>query len=311
MDFEVGIYDKFADCRLSIKKKNVRFIELLFRFNDIEIAHDRIIEIAYNFDTPINDNEQKFKNYLLAYEYVINSNNNDMDINYLKKIYYLFKETELNEEIGINIISHYYAIDNCSKIEKAIIFHYFLDKIFQNEEMLFRIVFSLVFLTREMLKVGLSTFKMIDFQYKEYLAAKETYLETKNIIPTFILMEKIYKEEQTQSIQYLENTTELTIKDIKNAILSISELLEKYKITYVLLFGSFTKNLQRTNSDVDLYINVIEDVSYKEKEKRIEVVKEVLCSKLNRYVDIQELGKPILINLLKEIKNSILIYRKE
>lgn len=311
MDFEVGIYDKFANCRLSIKKKNVRFIELLFRFNDIEIAHDRIIEIAYNFDTPINDNEQKFKNYLLAYEYVINSNNNDMDINYLKKIYYLFKETELNEEIGINIISHYYAIDNCSKIEKAIIFHYFLDKIFHNEEMLFRIVFSLVFLTREMLKVGLSTFKMIDFQYKEYLAAKETYLKTKNIIPTFILMEKIYKEEQTQSIQYLENTTELTIKDIKNAILSISELLEKYKITYVLLFGSFTKNLQRTNSDVDLYINVIEDVSYKEKEKRIEVVKEVLFSKLNRYVDIQELGKPILINLLKEIKNSILIYRKE
>lgn len=310
MDFDKEIYDKFSNSRLSIKKKNVRFLELLFKYNGIEIIHDHVIEIAYNFREPLSCVEQMFKNYLLAFEYIIESNQNDVDVDYLKKVYYLCKGEELSTEKACDIQSYYYKINNKSYIENAIIFHYYLYDVFKDDDTIFKNIIPLFFLTRELLKVGLSTFKMVDFQYVKYLNSKTIYDETKNIIPTFILLEKIYSEEKVQPIEYLENIKPLKINDIKKALFNISNLLDDYGIKTIIIFGSFSKNMQRENSDIDLYINVIDDVSYKEKEKRISIVKEILHSKLNRYVDIQELSYPIISNLIKEIKHGKLIYNK-
>lgn len=310
MDFNKEIYDKFTNSRLSIKKKNVRFLELLFRYNGIEIIHDNVIEIAYNYREPLNHVEQMFKNYLLVFEYMIESNQNDIDVEYLKKVYYLCKGKELSAEKASEIQSYYYKINNKSYIENAILFHYYLYDVFKNDDKILRNIIPLFFLTRELLKVGLSTFKMIDFQYNEYLNSKAIYDSTKNIVPTFLVLEKIYSEEKIQPLEYLENIKPLKISDIKKALFNISNLLDSYGIRNVIIFGSFSKNMQRANSDVDLYINVIDDVSYREKEKRISVIKEILYSKLNRYVDIQELSYPIISSLVKEIKYGKLIYDK-
>lgn len=310
MNFNKEIYDKFSNSRLSIKKKNIRFLELLFKYNGIEIIHDSIIEISYNYREPLSFEEQIFKNYLLAYEYVIESNKNDIDVEYIKKVYYLCKGEEILTEKALEIQSVYYTVNNKSKIENAILFHYFLYSVFEEDNSILKNILPLIFLTRELLKEGLSTFKMVDFQYKEYLIAKQTFFETNDIIPTFLLLEKIYIEERVQPIEYLENTKIITITDIKKVLLDISELLENYGVTTISIFGSFSKNMQRLNSDIDLYINVIEDVSYKEKERRITVLKDVIFSKLNRYVDIQELSYPIITSLVREIKWGKLIYSK-
>lgn len=311
MNFNEEIYDKFYSSRLSIKKKNVRFLELLFRYNGIDIEHDNIIKIAYNFREPRTSDEQKFKNFLLTYEYVIGSNKNNIDIEYLKKIYYLCDGKELANNKAVAIQSAYYEINNNSAIEKAILFHYFLYHIFEDDNLILKNILPLIFLTRELLNEGLSTFKISEYQYNEYLTAKQIFFETNNIIPTFMLLEKIYSEEKVQPIEYLENSKPLTIKSIKNAIVSISNLLDNYGVTEITIFGSFSKNMQRLDSDIDLYINVIDDVSYKEKEKRITVIKEILFSKLGRYIDIHELSYPIMTKLINEIKCGKLIYRKE
>jgi predicted nucleotidyltransferase len=310
MDFDVKIYDKFCNSRLSIKKKNVRFLELLFKYNGIEISHDNIIDISYNYREPNTTYEKKFKNYLLAYEYLIGSNKNDVSVDYLKKVYYLINCKELSNDIALEIQTVYYKPNKFSKIENAIRFHYFLDKIFEEEDDLFKNIFPLLFLNRELLKVNLCAFKMVDFQYNKYMKCKQNYYEDNNILPTFLLLEKIYTEEKSQPIEYLEKTINLSIKDVKKSLNEISNLLDLYGITYIVIFGSFSKSKQRLNSDIDLYINVIEDVSYIEKEKRINVVKEILFSRLNRYIDIQELCYPIITNLVNEIKSAKLLYCK-
>lgn len=46
----------------------------------------------------------------------------------------------------------------------------------------------------------------------------------------------------------------MTKEDIKRIIKEHKEILEKYKVKYISLFGSYVRNEQRENSDIDLLV---------------------------------------------------------
>lgn len=50
----------------------------------------------------------------------------------------------------------------------------------------------------------------------------------------------------------------MTKKEIKNKILTHRDILTKYKVKSIAIFGSFVQNKQNKNSDVDLLIELKE-----------------------------------------------------
>lgn len=51
----------------------------------------------------------------------------------------------------------------------------------------------------------------------------------------------------------------MTKDEIKNIILKNKEILRKYKVKSIALFGSYVRNEQREDSDVDLLVEFEED----------------------------------------------------
>jgi len=51
----------------------------------------------------------------------------------------------------------------------------------------------------------------------------------------------------------------MTKDEIKNIILKNKEILKKYKVKSIALFGSYVRNEQREDSDVDLLVEFEED----------------------------------------------------
>ena len=72
------------------------------------------------------------------------------------------------------------------------------------------------------------------------------------------------------------------------------EILSKYKIESIYLYGSFIKNSQRIDSDIDIAGVFIDGLSYKEKVRLSESFKEYITKQFNRHADFMEYCYEIL-----------------
>lgn len=115
----------------------------------------------------------------------------------------------------------------------------------------------------------------------------------------FKQLEKLIIEEKSKQFEinetYYDNLKEIQTDEIvKFLIDSKEEILKKYQIESIYLYGSFVKNSQRIDSDIDIAGVFIDGLSYKEKVKLSESFKEYICKQFNRYTDFMEYCYEIL-----------------
>ena len=115
----------------------------------------------------------------------------------------------------------------------------------------------------------------------------------------FNKLEKLVIEEKEKQFEidesYYDNLKEIQTNEIVNFLLDKKEeILSKYKIESNYLYGSFVKNSQRIDSDIDIAGVFIDGLSYKEKVRLSKSFKEYITKQFNRYTDFMEYCYEIL-----------------
>ena len=90
-------------------------------------------------------------------------------------------------------------------------------------------------------------------------------------------------------------------KDIYEKIISDKDLLiNSYHVENIYLFGSYSKNTERIDSDIDILVTFSSELLVEEKKELMNKLKENYTDFFKRYVDVHELNK--YLTATKQIK---------
>ena len=134
---------------------------------------------------------------------------------------------------------------------------------------------------------------------------KDDLLFFKRMIKSQITLESlvdIFSSLKDISLKYLDKFEKLSTVDVIECLKNNkNEIIEKFNVTKIWLFGSFVRNEQTLYSDIDLYVELKD-------EKQKEMLENYLSNLLNRAVDVQIEGhvNP-LFNTIQSLKERELI----
>ena len=81
---------------------------------------------------------------------------------------------------------------------------------------------------------------------------------------------------------------------IKNVFIADKEkLIEKYHVKNIYLFGSFAKEIERLDSDIDLLVRFNEGNSYERKKEIMEYLNSNYTNVFKRFIDFGEISDEI------------------
>ena len=112
-----------------------------------------------------------------------------------------------------------------------------------------------------------------------------------------------------QNKSYYQNLKPITLTKLKNQLLKNKTILKnKFSITNLYIFGSFAKEIDRIDSDLDLLIRFKSNLSKEEKLHIINELSNIYFLKFHRFIDFKEIGKYLLDNHIKELHKIIKIF---
>ena len=105
-----------------------------------------------------------------------------------------------------------------------------------------------------------------------------------------ISKETIFKLILTQQVIYEPNNRKITKQEIINEILINKNIFKDYlKINHISLFGSFSKEEDTLESDIDLLVSFEDVSSYSQKRSKVSILKDILEKSLGRQIDVLEI----------------------
>lgn len=201
----------------------------------------------------------------------------------------MFKK-EIDDELALKVVTAFYKPYNNDNIERSISFLHQLLYLFRELKEEEKYIISLSLFNYSLIYHGYK--ELTDIDLKEY--TKEE------------LILKLEKENR-QEKSYYKELTDLSKKEIIQVLKKDEEYLRKNNIETLILFGSFTREEQRIDSDIDLLVTFSDGISYIDKCNIIQRMKEEYKSKFKRYVDITELTNLVLDNYVKELQEYYII----
>lgn len=276
--------------------KNVLlFAKNLCKMINSDIDYDQCKNIMLGYKTVITNNEKKAKNIYDSLNYLLNQKENNIDDSIIKKWYFLLYEQQIDNILTIKIINTIYNLNN--------------ETILENIEN-----------TIKEIKL-LSNDNIICLQWFYYLLYKNGYttlLLNKNEVfflqnelnsENKILKETILKLILTQQVINESNNRKITKQEIINEILINKNIFKDFlKISHISLFGSFSKDEDTLESDIDLLISFEDVSSYSQKKNKVSLLKDILEKTLKRQIDVLEISNNVDYNTFYAIKTAIKIY---
>lgn len=157
-----------------------------------------------------------------------------------------------------------------------------------------------------LVKGGIPTIYFVQPVLRRYVDSRTAYFnEDKARIYSFFLEELRCAKFQDKS--FYKKLKPLSTKEICDRFLKDKELLQtRYGVKSVRIFGSFSKEMQRLDSDIDLLIQFSQDLSYEQKNQLKTDLSNRYFDIFNRYIDITEISEYVNDWIVKEIT----IYKK-
>ena len=223
---------------------------------------------------------------------------------YAAHLYVLYNNSTFFSPLTVNILYNLLFLKNIEK-EKQVKMYKIINKESNLIEKL-RKVLEIVNIKDEKEKYA---FSYILLDYLLYLKEKRFYnlgnvffVKMYEIITEsldFNKLEKLVIEEKEKQFEidesYYDNLKEIKTEEIEKYLLDKKEeILSKYKIESIYLYGSFIKNSQRIDSDIDIAGVFIDGLSYKEKVRLSKSFKEYITKQFNRHADFMEYCYEIL-----------------
>lgn len=282
-------------CELVVHKKVSKLIEKVLRYWDMDISHERFKAVIFSrdeFQTPL---EERVKNYYDAYMYLLMNYKSPFTTSFIRKFYYIIFEKDLEESIALKISSKYMLLSNEPKITKAIELHIYVYALLTDLKEYERWLISLMFFNWALVKQNIPCVYLIKTDLEKYAEYKNNENKLKTLLYNVVLFSKFQKKSYTNKLK------KLSLEDIEVFFKEKKEYLqEKYKVENAFLYGSFAKNTERIDSDIDLFIIFKEDISYQEKIQYKEELVKYLTKEFCRYVDIQEIFECIPKEIILE-----------
>ncbi|MDY3898621.1 MAG: nucleotidyltransferase domain-containing protein [Bacilli bacterium] len=273
-----------------VRKQNVKFIYNLFKKLNIPIEHEHFKQIVYDEIMCKSTLDKYMKNIYSAYTYLLLNMKTMFDSTLISKYYYIMFKKEIDDELALKVVTAFYKPYNNDNIERSISFLHQLLYLFRELKEEEKYIISLSLFNYSLIYHGYK--ELTDIDLKEY--TKEE------------LILKLEKENR-QEKSYYKELTDLSKKEIIQVLKKDEEYLRKNNIETLILFGSFTREEQRIDSDIDLLVTFSDGISYIDKCNIIQRMKEEYKSKFKRYVDITELTNLVLDNYVKELQEYYII----
>lgn len=273
-----------------VRKQNVKFIYNLFKKLNIPIEHEHFKQIVYDEIMCKSTLDKYMKNIYSAYTYLLLNMKTMFDSTLISKYYYIMFKKEIDDELALKVVTAFYKPYNNDNIERSINFLHQLLYLFRELKEEEKYIISLSLFNYSLIYHGYK--ELTDIDLKEY--TKEE------------LILKLEKENR-QEKSYYKELTDLSKKEIIQVLKKDEEYLRKNNIETLILFGSFTREEQRIDSDIDLLVTFSDGISYMDKCNIIQRMKEEYKSKFKRYVDITELTNLVLDNYVKELQEYYII----
>ncbi len=272
------------DCELIVHKKVGKLIEKIVNFYELNLSHERFKAVIFNQDEFQTGLEEKVKNYYDAYLYLLNNHKMPFTTSLIKKFYYLIYEKGMDENIALKLSSTYIFFCNLPRITKAIELYLYAFDLLEQESEYERWMISLMFLNYVLVKEHIPCIYLMYSDLKKYLEYGNDKEKIRKLLYNVIVNSKFQKK------SYYRNLKKLDRNDIQTFILANEKKLkEDFYLEHIFLYGSFAKNSERLDSDIDFLVIFKEDISYKEKKAKKEAVIEFLTKAFQRFVDIQEI----------------------
>lgn len=273
-----------------VRKQNVKFIYNLFKKLNIPIEHEHFKQIVYDEIMCKSTLDKYMKNVYSAYTYLLLNTKTMFDSTLISKYYYIMFKKEIDDELALKVVTAFYKPYNNDNMERSINFLHQLLYLFRELKEEEKYIISLSLFNYSLIYHGYKG--LTDIDLKEY--TKEE------------LILKLEKENR-QEKSYYKELTDLSKKEIIQVLKKDEEYLRKNNIETLILFGSFTREEQRIDSDIDLLVTFSDGISYIDKCNIIQMMKEEYKSKFKRYVDITELTNLVLDNYVKELQEYYII----
>lgn len=289
--------DKVKDLLdLVTRKKTSSFVEKILRYYNYDFDHDRYKEIIYGNVEYKTGLEERYKNYVDAYFYLISNARNPLTTTILNKFFFIIYNHPLDISFAYEICKKVIMILDMSTIECAVEFYVYLKEKLTDAKEDERTIISLMFINYILVKHNKEMIKFSQNEVKKILELKkreDIYLFISNQISKNKVLPKGY----LKKLKKLE--ADEIIKIIKEDEIN---LRTKFMVSDIFLYGSYAKGINRIDSDIDLLISLSNNLTYLKREKIIEDLKEYFFTKFNRFVDIQEYRYYFSDEIIKELK---------
>ena len=284
---------------LVLRKTTTQFIEKIFDFYDMHVNHDIFKKLVSNELATTNKLEFKIKRYYETYIFLLNNSKEDLNRELFNSFYYLLKQETPNESITNKIVTEYFYINDCSAIEKAIKLHNIIKQCLVFSDDLDKTIIPLMFINYELVKNNIPS---IRFNQKDL----EKYITLNKSEEYFIFLYDIITNYRHYPKNYFK---EISLEDIYTTLKNDELLLkEKYNVKHLLIHGSFAKNDQKNDSDIDLLICFNDGQSFDTKTRYIDEIKIYYTNLFKRFVDIEEVSYFICDEVINKIKRIVKVF---
>ena len=257
--------------------KNVLlFAKNLCKMVDLDVDYDECKNIMLGHKTSITNNEKKVKNIYDSLNYLLAQKENNIDESIIKKWYFILYEKTVDNMLTIRIINTIYNLNNETIIEnientaKEI-------KEFSNDN-----VICLQWLYYLLYKNGYTTLLL----NKNEVFSLQKELNKDNKISKETILNLIL----TQQVIYEPNIRKITKQEIIKEISINKNTFKDYlKISHISLFGSFSKEEDTLERNIDLLVSFEDVSSYSQKRNKVSILKDILEKSLGRQIDVLEI----------------------
>lgn len=237
------------------------------------IPKERIDKIANDEIKCITNEEIMIKRLVNAINYIFCNINQKFCEEIINQSYFLLTNNLLDKDIANRIVSMYYEnIDNSVYYLTSLI-HLFIINNITNRTIEYAFIIS----EWIMVKKNKTLIIPRDFTHYDY----EKAISSNNFsLLIRVIFEMEYIINNRCPCKYTRNEIIQKIKEIKN------DLIIKFNIRKLYLFGSFAKGTNDKNSDIDFLVIIDDTLINTEKLKQVDFIKEFLSKLLECSVDV-------------------------
>lgn len=274
-----------------VRKRTSAFIEKLLNHSGYDFHHDEYKQIIYGETDCKTPFQTMVKNLYDAYTYLISNAKSPLSSGILKRFIYILEEKEPKEDFVLRMTSKLFQLLDSPMLEKAIEYHMYVYDSMKWLEKSTRTMVALMFFNYILAKEDNPTISFAKQALKEYEECRSKYLEG-NKTPLYNFLCEQIAQGKYQGKEFYGNLNPLSTQEICSRFLKDKEMLnERFCVKGLALYGSFSKELQRIDSDIDLFVVFSDDISYLKKIELSESLSNYYFTVFNRYVDITEISE--------------------